>query len=328
METAERDQYSTVVEPQTTYVTRYVDQGGFEDQQIVRPGPVYCQKVCVPGGCYDRSLHGIEHVHRADHGLPQVQAPATVQVNRVYKPNIVAEQIPQTCYVQKVVVQKVPVQVCRMVTEEQVSQSADHRLPHGARRTSPEGSGPRSAVRSSNEWKTKCPCKPAAWSPKNRSAKCRSPPAAWSPKSASNKCRCKCCRMVAEEQTVRQPVCVEKRVPVTYTYRVPRTVVMKVPVDPCTGCAVGDARRDQHAVDLDHAVLFDAVEFFVFVHVGSFDHLRPDSSKQNRTPGPAPSMKPDRETRRLVVVELGFFRSEANSPTKSETPVKRSVALK
>ena len=120
METAERDQYSTVVEPQTTYVTRYVDQGGYEDQQIVRPGPVYTQKVCVPGGCSTDPCTGLSTYIAPTTALQQVQAPATVQVNRVYKPNIVAQQIPQTCYVQKVVVQKVPVQVCRMVTEEQV----------------------------------------------------------------------------------------------------------------------------------------------------------------------------------------------------------------
>ncbi len=43
-----------------------------------------------------------------------------MQVNRVWKPNIVAQQIPQTTFVQRVVVQKVPVQVCRYVNEEVV----------------------------------------------------------------------------------------------------------------------------------------------------------------------------------------------------------------
>ena len=31
------------------------------------------------------------------------------------------------------------------------------------------------------------------------------------------------------------PRVVTKQVPVTYTYRVPKTIVLKVPVDPCEG---------------------------------------------------------------------------------------------
>jgi hypothetical protein len=53
--------------------------------------------------------------------------------------------------------------------------------------------------------------------------------------------------MMAFEQTVRVPRCVEKRVPVTYTRCVPRTICCRVPVDPClvpvpsSGCATGCA---------------------------------------------------------------------------------------
>jgi hypothetical protein len=43
------------------------------------------------------------------------------------------------------------------------------------------------------------------------------------------------CKMMAYEDTVRVPQYVEKRIPVTYTQRTPRTIVMKVPIDPCTG---------------------------------------------------------------------------------------------
>jgi hypothetical protein len=41
--------------------------------------------------------------------------------------------------------------------------------------------------------------------------------------------------MVPQTQTVSIPHVVEKRVPVTYTRRTPRTVVFRIPIDPCTG---------------------------------------------------------------------------------------------
>src|SRR6476660_7178214 len=103
METAERDQYSTVCEPQTTYTTRYADMGGWQEYQVAKPGPVYNQPVCVPGGCSTDPCTGLTTYIAPTTGYQQVQAPATVEVHRAWKPNIVAEQIPQTTYVQKVV---------------------------------------------------------------------------------------------------------------------------------------------------------------------------------------------------------------------------------
>ena len=121
METAERDQYSTVCEPQTTYTTRYADQGGWQEYQVAKPGPVYNQPVCVPGGCSTDPCTGLTHVYRPRPPVTnKCKRPRRWKCNRVWKPNIVAEQIPQTTYVQKVVVQKVPVQVCRYVNEEVV----------------------------------------------------------------------------------------------------------------------------------------------------------------------------------------------------------------
>ena len=43
------------------------------------------------------------------------------------------------------------------------------------------------------------------------------------------------CKTVAVEQTVRVGRVVQKQVPVTYVQRVPRTVVLKIPVAPCCG---------------------------------------------------------------------------------------------
>ena len=48
-ETAEQDQYATVCEPQTTYTTRYADHGGWQEYQVMKPGPIVNQPVTVPG---------------------------------------------------------------------------------------------------------------------------------------------------------------------------------------------------------------------------------------------------------------------------------------
>src|SRR5262249_5766133 len=120
LETAEREQCSTVCEPQTTYTTRYVDQGCWQEYQVLKPGPICMQPVCIPSKCVVDPCTGLSTYIPATTGFQQVQGPSTVQVNRVWKPNVVAEQIPQTTYVQRVVVQKVPIQVCRYVNEEVV----------------------------------------------------------------------------------------------------------------------------------------------------------------------------------------------------------------
>ena len=47
--------------------------------------------------------------------------------------------------------------------------------------------------------------------------------------------------MVAEPQTIRVPHCVEKRIPVTYSYNVGRLVCYRVPLDSCGEPLVGPA---------------------------------------------------------------------------------------
>jgi hypothetical protein len=47
--------------------------------------------------------------------------------------------------------------------------------------------------------------------------------------------------MVAEPQTIRVPHCVEKRIPVTYTYNVSRLVCYRVPLDSCGEPLTGPA---------------------------------------------------------------------------------------
>ncbi len=197
------------------------------------PGPVYTQKVCVPGGCSTDPCTGLSTYIAPTTGYQQVQAAPTVTVNRVYRPNIVAEQVPQTCYVQKVVVQKVPVQVCRMVTEEQV-----RKVPITTCRMVQEEQVrmvPVTVCRQVCERvENKVPVQTCRMVAEEQVRKVPVQTCRMVAEEHVEQVPVQVCRMVAEEQTVRQPICVQKRIPVTYTYRVPRTVVMKVPVDPCT----------------------------------------------------------------------------------------------
>ena len=54
------------------------------------------------------------------------------------------------------------------------------------------------------------------------------------------------CKWVCEKQTVQVPRIVTKQVPVTYTYRVPRTVMVQVPVDPCDAAESRRNTTDLH----------------------------------------------------------------------------------
>ena len=237
METAERDQYSTVCEPQTTYTTRYADMGAWQEYQVAKPGPVYNQPVCVPGGCSTDPCTGLTTYIAPTTGYQQVQAPATVEVHRAWKPNIVAEQIPQTTYVQKVVVQKVPVQVCRYVNEEVVQ-----KIPYTICRMVQEEQVrkvPVTVCRQVVEHvDNKVPVQVCKMVPEEMVRKIPVTTCKLVNEERVDQVPVQVCKMVAVEETVRVPQCVQKQIPVTYTYRVPRTVVMRVPVDPCTGAAL------------------------------------------------------------------------------------------
>ena len=75
---------------------------------------------------------------------------------------------------------------------------------------------------------------------------------------------------------------------------------------------------DQHTVDLDRAVLFDAVEFFL-VNLGPVDHVRPRFVEAKSNAGPAPSMEPV-EKPNDSEVELVSSVVNQTSTAKSETP--------
>ena len=116
-ETVMQNQNVVTCEPVTTMRTQYVDQGGYVDQCVQTPGTVRNRLQWLPGAYFVDPRTGTQVYHRGGlHWVPS-ETPGTNTVMRQYVPNIVAQQIPQTTYVQKVVTQQTPVQVTRYVDE-------------------------------------------------------------------------------------------------------------------------------------------------------------------------------------------------------------------
>ena len=198
-ETAYRTEYHTVYQPVTTCQTRYVDQGCYSDQIVLKPGWPTTRLAWQSAGCAVDPVTGQTVYQRAGLYWAQTQG-GRYEVQKVWHPNVVAQQLQQTNYVPQTVAQqlpmqvvkympeqvvrKVPVQVCRMVTEQCVRKV------------------PVTTCKIVYEERVK-------------------------------QVPYQVCRMVAEQQTIRVPHTVEKRIPVTYTYNVPRVVCYRVPLDAC-----------------------------------------------------------------------------------------------
>jgi hypothetical protein len=116
-DTVMQDRNYVSYEPVVTYRTELVDQGSFVDQCVYTPGPVRNRLQWLPGAYFVDPRTGTQVYHRGGlHWVPQ-QGQGTYSVARQYVPNVVAHQVPQTSYVQKLVSQSVPVQVTRYVDE-------------------------------------------------------------------------------------------------------------------------------------------------------------------------------------------------------------------
>jgi hypothetical protein len=155
-------------------------------------------------------------------------------VQRVWQPNLVTMQVPQTSYAARVMTRKVPVQVCRYVDEEvvrkvplqvcrMVQEEQVRRVPYSVCRQVTERVENKVPVRVCRmELEEVVRKVPVTTMRMVQEEKVEQLPV-------------RVCRQEAVEQTVQIPQVVERQVPVTYTYRVPRTVMYRVPIDPCTG---------------------------------------------------------------------------------------------
>jgi hypothetical protein len=199
VETAYRTECQTVLRPVTTCQTQYVDHGCFGDQLVMKPGLPATRLTWQSATCAVDPATGQTVYQRA--GLYWVQTPrGQYEVQKVWHPNVVAQQVQQTNYVPETVTQQVPVQVQKMVAEQCV-----RKVPVQVCKIVTE-----QCVR-------KVPVTTCKMVYEER----------------VEQVPYQVCKMVAQQETIRVPHCVEKQIPVTYTYSVPHLVCYREPLDAC-----------------------------------------------------------------------------------------------
>jgi hypothetical protein len=231
-DTVMQQQQFTTMEPVTTMRTQYVDQGGFVDHQVYRPGDVRNRLQCLPGGYYQDPASGQTVWRRRGLHWVASQDPGRIDTFRQYVPNVVAQQVPQTTlmprvvtqetpvqvtrYVDDVVVHKVPVQVCRMEAVEEVRQ-----IPVTVQRPVTE------------EFVEQVPVQTLKWIAEETVEQIPVTTRRIVYEDHIEEVPVRVCRMVTETHVQRVPRTVARWVPHEVRRKVPRTVVMRVPVDPC-----------------------------------------------------------------------------------------------
>lgn len=131
MQTVYRTEYHTVMQPVVSTRTEYVDQGCYEEHTAYRPLPPSLRLRRMSAGCSVDPLTGATVYQRP--GLYWVEVPrGRWEVQRVWRPNLVARQVQQTTYCPQTVARQVPVQVCRY-EQQQVWRN----VPYQVRRMEP-----------------------------------------------------------------------------------------------------------------------------------------------------------------------------------------------
>ena len=230
-ETSCRTETYTVMRPQTVCQTQMVDQGGFVEQTVMKPASPANRLRWMSGTTAVDPATGQAVYQRP--GLYWVQIPrGTYEVQRAWQPNMVPQQVQQTCmvpqvesrqvpvqtvrYQQEQVVRKVPVTTCRTVQEEVVK-----KVPYTVMRPVEERVEQQVPVQVcrmvSEQQVRKIPVTTCRMVYEERVV--QKP--------------IQVCKMVATQETLRVRHCVEKRIPVTYTYSVPHVVCYREPIGPC-----------------------------------------------------------------------------------------------
>lgn len=236
-ETAEREEAYTVMAPVTTYRPVQVDQGGFAEQQVYSPGPVRNRLRWQSGTCVVDPATGRTAYQRGGLFWQQEQQPGVVQTQRVWVPNVVTAQVPQTTLMPRTEVRKVPVQVCRY-EDQQVVRKVPVQVTRMEQREEVRRVPVTVCKQVVERVENKVPVRVCRMERQEVVRKVPLTTVRYEQEEQVEEVPVRVCRQEMVEQTVRVPVRVEKRVPVTYTYRVPRTVLYKVPIDPCGGVYV------------------------------------------------------------------------------------------
>ncbi len=117
-QTVMQEKRYTVQRPVTTYSDRTVDKGGYVDSVKVEQGKTYNRLTWQSGGSYLDPVTG--ESRRRLPGLywtPMTSDPK-YSVEKVYKPNVVTEQVATTSYKPETVVEQVPVDITTYQNEQ------------------------------------------------------------------------------------------------------------------------------------------------------------------------------------------------------------------
>lgn len=136
LETSVQYEKVQVNRPVTTYTTRHVDRGAWVTEQVTVPGKASKQLKWVPGGWATHASTGLVYWRLGMLRPVEVVGPPTTTTRQVWKPNVVAVQLPETKlvtetqskpiytqnvrYIQEQRVRKVPVRVCQFVPHDVV----------------------------------------------------------------------------------------------------------------------------------------------------------------------------------------------------------------
>ncbi|HQU46313.1 MAG TPA: hypothetical protein PK867_26135 [Pirellulales bacterium] len=120
IETSSREEQYVLYEPVTTFVPQQVDQGAWVDQQVVRPGRTSIELRWMSGGWTVDPATGREYWQLPMLRPVRVRRPDTMEVVRVWKPNMVTLSVPKVSYQPRLHTRQVPVQTLRMIDERRV----------------------------------------------------------------------------------------------------------------------------------------------------------------------------------------------------------------
>jgi len=101
----------TVQRPITTFENRTVDKGGYVDSVKVEPGKTYNRLTWQSGGDYLDTATGKNRYRLPGLYWTQLTSDPKYSMEKVYKPNVVTEQVPVATFKPETIVEQVPVNV-------------------------------------------------------------------------------------------------------------------------------------------------------------------------------------------------------------------------
>jgi hypothetical protein len=245
-ETAMQDYSYTRYEPVTTMRTDYVDQGGYVSNWVYQPGNVRNRLQSLPGGYVVDPLTGRAYWRRGGFHWVPTQGPGSYTLQQQYKPNVVAVQRPQTTYTPRTVVEKRPVQVTRYV-DEVLTEKIPVRVCR-MERTEEVRQVPVTVQKPVVERVNyKIPVRTCRWVQQEMVRKIPVTTQRIVHEERVDQVPVRVCKMVTEVRKVQEPRTVAAWKPYQTMRCVPRTVVMRVPVDPCQSYALPGTTTYYHS---------------------------------------------------------------------------------